>query len=383
MLKANFSNGNFLAAAVVLAAFAGLLLFTGCSRLETQNSGNSGFLDRISRSTITFQFFINETQEPLDGSVLLNGQLLGIAANGTLAVHKNSLLPGTLTLVGNDAFSGSNFTFYFQLQGSDIGLDRIRFEVPERAYSREIFEAGSINTATIEKSIFAMANEERAKYGIGKLRWNERVAGVARSYSEALPAEGFHHTDLEGRDVKKRLSDEGIIFIAANENLFFSGTVTGETNLAHAAIDGWLSSPGHRATLLDRDGIYSDAGVGVHCERKECYVVMDFAALRQEQKVLLKKGWITFHYLHNQDYNFAPETIPVKLELTATAPVNVYIVPSYDNYKGFADGRKEGILKEFNDVTSVYESFSSSRGNGMVIEAAGTDSEVRFSLDFS
>lgn len=379
MLKANFSDGKFLAGAAALAAFAALLLLTGCSSI----SGDGGIVGKFDRSTVTFQFFINETREPLDGSVLLNGQLLGVSGNGTVTVKKNLLLPGTLALAGSDVFSGSNFTFYFQLQGSDIGLDRISFEVPERDYSREIFDARSINAAAIEKRIFALGNEERSKYGIGKLRWNEKVTGVARSYSEALPIEGFHHTDLQGRDVKKRLSGEGIIFIAANENLFFSGTVTGETDLAHAAIDGWLSSPGHRATLLDRDGIYSDTGVGVHCERRECYVVMDFAAMRQEQKVLLKKGWVTFHYLHNPDYNFAPETIPVKLKLTATEPVNVYIVSSYDNYKGFADGKKEGVMKEFNDATSVDELFSASRGSGLVIEAADADSEVQFSLDFS
>ncbi len=366
---------------ILLAAVAAaVLLLAGC---ESQILQGKSIRSIIDGSSITLDFLINETGRPLDGSVLLGKQLLGTTENGTITLDRKGLAPGILTLAGRDKESGSDFEFRFAFDSDDISIGRISFQVTEKGYEDEIFDASKLDAGRVETEIFNLANEERAKASINSLRRDGRVAGVARAYSEVLSDEGFHHTDTEGKDVKDRLNEAGIVFLVAAENLFSSSSMTAQTNLAREAIDGWLKSPGHRATLLDRDGIYSDAGVGVYCTRKDCFVVMNFAALRQEQKASLNKGWVTFHYLNNPGYNFAAGTVPVKLELSATSPVNAYIVPSYASYKDFTDGKDIATLREFKGTLNIDATIDAVTGTGIIIEAASGDSDVGFSIDYS
>ncbi len=358
-----------------LAVFVVAFLVGGCAE------GGIGSL--AGKDSVEMFFFINETGQPLDGSVSLNGQFLGNTTNGVVVAKKAGLEAGELSVNGRDGSSGGNFTFRFEFSSSDAKFGMIRFQVPLADYSQEIYDAARADAESVEKEIFQMANVERERIGVKPLRWNGRIAAVARDYAKALPVEGFHHMDTSGRGVKQRLSDAGIFFVVANENLYYSGSMTAQIDLAKASIDGWLGSPGHRATLLDRDNLYSDAGVGVHCERKDCYVVMNFAALRQEQKVSLKKGWVTFQYLHNPDYGFAEENVPLHLELASSAPVNVYVVADHGEYDKFVAGKRPDASATFEKVASIDEGLVAPRGEGMIIEAAEGDASVSFSIDFS
>ncbi|MBI2143876.1 hypothetical protein HYU17_01840 [Candidatus Woesearchaeota archaeon] len=371
---------------LLFAAIAAMaVIVSGCDigKLDSESIG----LGRVlGESHVTLAFSINETGEVVDGKVFLNGQALGNTSNGTVTIAKKALVPGTLIFLGNDKTSGSSFEFRFEFLSYDVGFDMINLEIPLKEYKTAVFDASSLDAEKIEQKIFGLANEERKKAGIKALRWNERIAEVARSYAEALPIEGFHHTDSAGNDVKKRLSSRGVIFVVANENLFFSSSITEETDLSRAAVDGWLGSPGHRATLLDRDGLYSDAGVGMHCERKECYVVMNFAATRQEQKLSLNKGWVTFQYLHNPAYNFAQDAITVDFELSSTSPVNVYVVQDYSAYKDFVENSRNepsGYLSRFEGTVFINERFNAGRGSGVIIESPTGDSNIQFLLEFS
>lgn len=367
---------NRVAFGSLAAIFMAAMLAGGCA-------SGIGTGKVFGKDSVELLFLINETGEPLDGVVSLNGNFLGNATGGTLKVNRGLLSSGGLSLEVTDPRTGNAFSLKFDFLGSDAMFDLIRFEVPLSSYMREIFDASALEADSIEAEIFRLANIERVQRGVKPLRWNERIAEVARDYSASIPESGFHHTDLTGRGVKQRLSDAGIIFIVANENLYFSGSITEETDLAKAAIGGWLGSPGHRATLLDRDGLYSDAGVGVHCERKDCYVVMNFAALKQEQEVSLKRGWVTFQYLHNPDYGFAADEIAVRLGLSSSAPVNVFVVADKSEYERFISGARPEALSKFEGIVSVDERFLVGRGHGIIIESPERDAVVRLALDFS
>lgn len=362
---------------VLMLVFLVALVSHGCTALVEQagtfRDGNS----------VAFDFSVNGTGQLLDGEVFLDGYPLGNTSNGSLVVRKSRLAGSRLALSGTDAASGGNYTFYFDLDDNDLALDRIMFYVPEQEFIDELFDASLLDFEKIAKRVFAMTNDERALAGLRPLRLNALVGKVAAGYAKELPAEGFHHTDTRGRDVKQRLSDAGMVFVAANENLYFSGSLSADADLARTAIDGWLSSPGHRATLLDRDDIYSDAGVGVHCVRKECYVVMDFAALMQQQKADLPRGWATFHYLNNPGYGFPAGRVKVRFALSSTGPVNVYVVPDYDSYRQFGEGNEPKSLREFPGITSLEQEFDAASGEGVIIEAGSGNAHVEFSLDFS
>ena len=108
---------------MLVAVAVGVLIFYGCT------PGQPGELSRmLDRSSITMNFFINETGMPLDGELSINDQFLGNTTNGTIIVGKKLLAPGTFTLSGSD--DAGDYKFYFEFSTSDIRFDRISFQVP-------------------------------------------------------------------------------------------------------------------------------------------------------------------------------------------------------------------------------------------------------------
>ncbi|MBI4100782.1 CvpA family protein [Candidatus Microgenomates bacterium] len=106
-----------------------------------------------------------------------------------------------------------------------------------------------------ERIMFGKVNEERVNFGLNPLIFDERVQVVARAHSKDMFERGyFSHYNPEGLSPFDRLSQAGITFKAAGENLALAPDV----NLAH---EGLMKSPGHRANILSPD--FGRVGIGV------------------------------------------------------------------------------------------------------------------------
>jgi uncharacterized protein YkwD len=89
-----------------------------------------------------------------------------------------------------------------------------------------------------------LANAHRREVGCAALRWDARVAGVARAHSDDMRSRGFYaHTDPDGRTPVMRLDAAGIAWRATAENL--ARTRFGASHVLVL----WLQSPTHRASL--------------------------------------------------------------------------------------------------------------------------------------
>lgn len=119
----------------------------------------------------------------------------------------------------------------------------------------------------LEYQIFDMTNAFRAQNGVGRLRWSDDVAAVAKSHADDMVKKGyFNHKNLEGKKVGNyeaedgtpvigRLESAGLIYSACGENID-AGYYTAE-----AAMDGWINSKkGHRENLLATDFRYLGVG---------------------------------------------------------------------------------------------------------------------------
>ena len=81
------------------------------------------------------------------------------------------------------------------------------------------------------------------------------MADAARGHSEDMGLQDyFSHTSLDGRTAGDRIEDAGYTWNAYGENIA-AGQPTPED-----VIDGWMSSSGHRANILDPN--FCDIGVG-------------------------------------------------------------------------------------------------------------------------
>jgi uncharacterized protein YkwD len=111
-----------------------------------------------------------------------------------------------------------------------------------------------------EIRIFSLINRERAKTGLGELLWDDRLADLARRYSEKMAHDRvFEHIDSDGNDVVARARQSNIRgWSKIGENLFMCDPTDDFTGLS---VRGWMKSPTHRENILDP--VWRDTGIGI------------------------------------------------------------------------------------------------------------------------
>lgn len=107
-----------------------------------------------------------------------------------------------------------------------------------------------------EAAVLLLVNEERAKAGCSPVAANSDLAKLAEIFSKDMALRGyFDHTDPDGADPWDRAAALGITGLGG-ENIA-RGQATAE-----AVMEAWMSSPGHKANILNCD--FKTLGVGVH-----------------------------------------------------------------------------------------------------------------------
>lgn len=110
--------------------------------------------------------------------------------------------------------------------------------------------------ASARAQVLALVNQERTRAGCGPVTADASLTSLAQDFSADMAARGFFgHTDPDGRSPWDRASDAGVRGPAA-ENI-----ARGQAD-AHAVMDAWMNSEGHRRNILDCD--FRTLGVGVH-----------------------------------------------------------------------------------------------------------------------
>lgn len=132
--------------------------------------------------------------------------------------------------------------------------------------------AQSPETAQMEAQIRQRINEIRQQQGLSELQVNEKLAVVARRYSQQMAEEDFFsHTSPGGSTLVKRVQSAGIIYSMVGENLFKSTNIPQPVG---AAVEGWMDSPGHRENILRPQ--YRETGIGVWQDGNTYYVTQLF-----------------------------------------------------------------------------------------------------------
>ncbi|GHF12181.1 CAP domain-containing protein [Streptomyces morookaense] len=104
--------------------------------------------------------------------------------------------------------------------------------------------------------VLSLVNEERARAGCKPLRADSRLNGLAQSFSDDMARRDFFdHTDPDGRTPWDRAARRGV------KNLGGENIARGHPD-AHAVMNAWMQSAGHRQNILNCE--YKRLGVGVH-----------------------------------------------------------------------------------------------------------------------
>ncbi|MEU1819551.1 CAP domain-containing protein [Streptomyces roseifaciens] len=121
---------------------------------------------------------------------------------------------------------------------------------------------------SVARQLLVLVNQERAKAGLRPLKASARLTGLAQAFSDDMARRGFfNHTDPDGRTPWDRAAKHGI------RNLGGENIARGHPD-AHAVMDAWMRSAGHRANILNRD--YRTLGIGLNTSASGPWWTQDF-----------------------------------------------------------------------------------------------------------
>ncbi len=113
---------------------------------------------------------------------------------------------------------------------------------------------GKVDTDS-ELKMMQMLNDSRMEQNLPKLQFDSKLQDLARKYAKNMFAGGyFSHISLDKRDPFMRMTDAGIEYLMAGENLALAPNV-------ELAQNGLMNSPGHRANILEKE--FGKVGIGV------------------------------------------------------------------------------------------------------------------------
>jgi uncharacterized protein YkwD len=129
----------------------------------------------------------------------------------------------------------------------------------------------------LERQILRFTNEARRKNSLAIVDWDEDLRSVARAHSDDMLRRNFFSHENFGKRVAPVI---GSSTSRAGENIFGgSGQDCSDTRLmARNIVDGWMTSPGHRANILNQE--YTHMGAGVSVLGKEVRATQVFTAKR-------------------------------------------------------------------------------------------------------
>jgi uncharacterized protein YkwD len=130
----------------------------------------------------------------------------------------------------------------------------------------------------VERRIYQLTNAVRRKHHLSPLDKDNSLVATARAHSDdMLERNFFSHVNPDGKTPQKRIAPAYSRTIArAGENIWGGhGYDYSDSQLmARVIVDSWVSSPGHRANLLNPS--YTHLGVGVSVLGKEVRATQNF-----------------------------------------------------------------------------------------------------------
>jgi uncharacterized protein YkwD len=133
--------------------------------------------------------------------------------------------------------------------------------VPAAGASEFDVSEPAIHAAELEA--LRLTNLRRTARGLIKLRWDSRMAGLARERAEYMADTGnFSHVQSGGTDVFDMIQAAGYRWYAAGEIIAWN--TAGPLDYSAAfAVQGWMGSSSHRAIVVSDDYNYVGFGLAI------------------------------------------------------------------------------------------------------------------------
>jgi uncharacterized protein YkwD len=143
-------------------------------------------------------------------------------------------------------------------------------------------EARPLYLKEVERRIYQLTNEARRKYHLALLDKDDALVATARAHSDDMLGRNFfNHVNPDGKAPQDRIAPAYSRTMARTGENIWGGhgyDYADSKLMARVIVDSWITSPGHRANLLNPD--YTHLGVGVSVLGKEVRATQNFVQRR-------------------------------------------------------------------------------------------------------
>jgi uncharacterized protein YkwD len=130
----------------------------------------------------------------------------------------------------------------------------------------------------VERRIYQLTNAVRRQHHLSPLDKDNGLVDTARAHSDdMLERNFFSHVNPDGQTPQKRIAPAYSRTISRSGENIWGGhgyDYSDSKLMARVIVDSWMSSPGHRANLLNPG--YTHVGVGVSVLGKEIRATQNF-----------------------------------------------------------------------------------------------------------
>ena len=131
------------------------------------------------------------------------------------------------------------------------------------AFASDTVDESGAAISVAEQSVLTLTNRRRAAAGLRPLRWDTRMADLARQRAAYMANTGeFSHTQSNGTDVFDLIASGGIRWYGAGEIIAWNTAAALDYSAAFA-VQGWMGSPSHRAIVMSNGYNYVGFGLAI------------------------------------------------------------------------------------------------------------------------
>ena len=123
----------------------------------------------------------------------------------------------------------------------------------------------------MEAQIWRQLNQARRQSGLEPLKWNPKLAQIARTYSQQMAQHNFYgHTGMHGENYRQRVEAAGIKAYLVGENLMRCRGCYKPSQVVPMSVNSWLKSAGHRHNIMLP--MMKETGIGIWQQGNSYYM---------------------------------------------------------------------------------------------------------------
>jgi uncharacterized protein YkwD len=131
----------------------------------------------------------------------------------------------------------------------------VNIVLPEVVNAKSRNNCENVQISSIEAQVLQFTNQERSKYGLPPLKWNQKLSRAACYHSSDMSKYGYiYHQSPNGLGLSDRAQQVGYRYSYLAENVA-SGHRTPQE-----VVRAWMKSSGHRQNILNPN--LTEIGVG-------------------------------------------------------------------------------------------------------------------------